>query len=486
MRIATRKLSFAIVVTAGMFISGSAGAVNWLQLQGVTEEPYPLVWGFLQPSYMRTDGSELSTGPWRGQRALNNVIQPDLSSSQVFQIQRARVGVRGALAEEEKISYFLLAEYGNNGITQPGGGAGKVTLTDATITFTHFKGAKIRVGQMKVPMSEEVYQGIMAFNYINLTNMANQQLIERPMWTDGNTPCMLIPNVLPSPPAPGPSDPLYLQFCNGDSQTQFRSAAVAARDTGIQVFDSFRSGPWENSYAILIGQGGANKDDRNDNLDTTIYVSAEKIFGGMKVFQEGYKLYAWRTSGKRTIYDSFTLNNGGTSLEAAEREYDRKLTGVGGTYFDGKYRFWAEYIKADGMIFNGSTGGAVPGAVNGVGPAPPAVPFPAGSVVAQFKTEPEGEGDGGYLDFGYRVKPNIELDIRYDWYNRVTNLAAASEFKFETWTLGAQYFFSPTTKFIINFEKRKVDATGLPSSDPANIIADDTDDRISAQVFLFF
>ena len=486
MRIAVKKITFVLLVSANIIFLNTANAVNWLQLQGVTEEPYPLVWGFLQPSYMQTSGSTLSTGPWRGQRAMINVIQPDLSSSQVFQIQRARIGVRGALAEEENISYFILAEYGNNGITQPGGGGGRTTLTDATVTFSHIKGAKIRVGQMKIPMSEEVFQGIMAFNYINLTNIANQQLIERPFWTDGNTPCMLASNPLPAPAPQGPSDPMYLQFCNGDAQTQFRSAAVAARDTGIQVFDSFKSGPWEHSYAVLIGQGGANKDDRNDSLDNTLYWSSEKIFGGMKIFQQGFKLYAWRTAGKRTIYDSFTLHNGGTSLEAAEREYDRKLMGVGGTYFDGKYRFWAEYIKVDGMIFNGSTGGAVPGSVNGLGPVPPAIPFPAGTVVAQFKTEPEGKGDGGYLDFGYRVKPNVELDIRYDWYNRVTNLAAADEFKFETWTFGAQYFFSPTAKLIVNYEKRSLEATGLPASDPANIIADDTDDRISAQVFLIF
>ena len=486
MRITKTIICFVFIVSTNIMFLGSANAVNWLQLQGVTEEPYPLVWGFLQPAYIKTSGSTLSTGPWQGQRAMINVIQPDLSSSQVFQVQRARVGIRGALADEEKISYFVLAEYGNNGITQPGGGAGKVTLTDATITFSHIKGAKIRVGQMKVPMSEEVYQGIMAFNYINLTNIANQQLIERPFWTDGNAPCMVSGTPLGPPPAPQLSDPLYLQFCNGDSQTQFRSAAVAARDTGIQVFDSFKSGAWEHSYALLIGQGGANKDDRNDSLDKTVYWSSEKIFGGMKVFQRGFKLYAWRTAGKRTIYDSFTLNAGGTSLEAAERDYDRKLMGVGGTYFDGKYRFWAEYIKVDGMIFNGSTGGAVPGSVNGVGPMPPSIPFPSGSVVAQFKTQPEGEGDGGYLDFGYRIKPNVELDVRYDWYNRVTNLAAADEFKFETWTLGAQYFFSPTTKFIVNYEKRSVEAVGLPATDPANIIADDTDDRISAQVFLIF
>lgn len=483
MKTSIKKLLFVLITSSYFTFIGSASAVNWLQLQGVTAEPYPLVWGFLQPSFIRTAGTELSTGPWQGQQALNNVIQPDLSSSQVFQVQRTRVGIRGAVADSDKISYFLLAEYGNNGITQPGGGSGKVTLTDATVTFAHIKGAKIRVGQMKIPMSEEVYQGIMAFNYINFTNMANQQLIERPFWTDGNAPCMIKTNPMGAP-APQLSDPLYLQFCNGDSQTQFRSAAVAARDTGILVFDSFLSGGWEHSYGVMIGQGGANKDDRDDHLDRTLYIASEKIFSGVKIFRQGLKLYAWHTAGKRTIYDSATLNAGGTSLEAAEREYDRKLTGVGGTYFDGTYRFWAEYIKADGMIFNGSTGGAVPGSVNSA--APPAVPFPAGSVVAQFKTEPEGEGDGGYLDFGYRVKPNVELDIRYDWYNRVTNMASTDELKFETWTLGAQYFFSSSAKFIVNYEKRSVEAPGLPSSDPVNQIADDTDNRISAQVFVLF
>ena len=267
-----------------LFIS-NASAVNWLTLQGVTDSPYPLVWGFIQPAYFRTSGTTLPAGPWLGQNAAINVVQPDQSSSQVFQIQRARVGVRGALPENDKISYFLLAEYGNNGITQPGGGAGKVTLTDATVTFTQIKGAKIRLGQMKVPMSEEVYQGIVAFNYINLTNMANQQLIERPFWTDGKANCFV-----GSPP--GPSNDLYLRYCNGDAQTQFRSTAVAGRDVGVQIFDSFRHDDWEYSYALLVGQGGANKDNRNDSLDNTVYLSAEKILGGQKAFRKGYKLYA--------------------------------------------------------------------------------------------------------------------------------------------------------------------------------------------------
>jgi hypothetical protein len=466
MKLCARKLLFTFVV-CNLFVFGTADAANWLMLQGVTYSPNPLVWGFVQPSYMKTSGTALPAGPWKGQQALVNVMQPDLSSSQIFQIQRARVGVRGALPANKNISYLVLAEYGNNGITQPGGGAGKVTLTDATLTFSQIKGAKIRAGQMKVPMSEEVYQGIATMNYINLTNIANQQLIERPFWTDGKANCLIGP--------PGPSNDLYLRFCNTDSNGQFRTAAVAARDTGVQVFDSFMRDGWEHSYAILVGQGGANKDNRNDSLDTTVYWSSEKIFGGKKAFRRGYKLYAWHTSGKRTIYDSATLAAGSTSLQAAEREYDRKLTGIGGTYFDGKHRFWAELINADGMLFNGSTGGAVPGSVNNTG-----------TVVSQFLTEPEGKGDGGYLDFGYRIKPNIELDIRYDWYNRVTNKQSSDELKFETWTLGAQYFFTPTTKLLFNYEIRDVEAPGLPSSNIVNEVANATDNRISAQVSTLF
>ena len=482
----TKKALFILIALCNSLYLSNAHAVNWLILQGVTEEPYPLLWGFMQPAFMKTSGSNLSTGPWKGELALGNAIQPDLSSNQVFQIQRARVGVRGALPETDAISYFLLAEYGNNGITQPAGGAGKVTLTDATVTFSQIKGAKVRIGQMKVPTSEEVYQGIMAFNYINLTSIANQQLIERPFWTDGNTACRINSNPAPAPaPLQGPSDPLYLQYCNGDSQTQFRSDAVAARDIGIQVFDSFRQGNWEHSYAFLIGQGGANKDDRDNNLDNTLYFSSERIFGGQKAMQKGLKLYAWRTAGKRTIYDSATLSAGGTSLKDAQRKYDRKLMGVGSTYFDGKYRFWAEYIKADGMIFNGSTGGATPGAVNSAGPMT-GFPFQPGTIVSQLKTEPEGKGDGGYLDFGYRVIPKVELDVRYDWYNRVTNKDATDELKFKTWTLGAQYFFNSTTKAIVNYEIRDVEAPGLSSSDPVNIIANDTGNRISAQIFILF
>ena len=462
------KKSVIIVGLSNLLFFSTSHAANWLMLQGTEPDsaaPRAKVWGFLQPTYQTTDGTKLPVQGWAGQDAQFNVHQPGLSSESNFQLQRARIGVRGTgFPLDPNINYFILAEFGTNGMTDTAGGFGSARLSDATVTLNHIKGARIRVGQMKIPMSEEVYQGIFTFNYINFTNVANQQLVERPFWTDGNAACQ-----------PGVSNDNYLKFCNGDANTQFRGNAVAVRDTGIQVFDTFTNNDWEYSYAVLVGKGGIVKDDMDDNLDTTIYLAAEKVFGGTGPRREGWKTYYWQTTGKRTIYDSATLTTGGTSLEAAEREYDRKLKGIGTTYLRDKYRFWAEYIKADGMIYNGSTGGAVPGAVNNTG-----------TDVSQFLLSTTGESDGWYVDFGYKVTPKIELDYRYDVYNRVTNLAAAAERKYETHTLGMQYFFNKKTRLMLNYEIRSLEAPNLPSTHNANLTGDAMDDRISAQIFAAF
>ena len=468
----------ALIATCTAMLGGAmmttANAANWLMLQGTERDgaaPRAKVWGFIQPTYLSTKDTKLPVGAFAGQNSQFNVHQPNLASSSTFQIQRARVGVRGtALPLDSNVNYFILAEYGNNGITAVGGGGGSVKLSDATVTLNHIKGMRVRVGQMKIPMSEEVYQGIMTFNYINFTNMANQQLIERPFWTDGTTACQ-----------PGTSHANYLRFCNGEADTQFRGSAVAVRDTGIQLFDTFKSGGgWEHSYALLYGNGGVGKDNRDGEFDTTVYWSSEKVFGGKGPWRDHMKFFAWNTSGKRTLYDSATLDAGG-SLESAEKLYDRNLSGIGFIYQKDKFRFWTEFTQADGMIFTGSTGGAVPGAVSN-----------AGTDVAQFTMSPTGESDGGYVDFGYKITPKIELDVRYDWYNRVTNLAAGAERKYETTTLGFQYKFNKKTKFMVNYEIREFNSPNtpsagapLPGSGP-NRIAASMEDKISAQVFLLF
>jgi len=473
-----KKVALAAACTAMLGgVSGvvtTANAANWLMLQGTEKPgaaPRAKVWGFIQPTYLSTKDTKLPAGGHAGQRSQFNTHQPDLASASTFQILRARLGVRGiAMPLDSNVNYFLLAEMGNNGLTAVGGSSGSVKLTDATVTLNHIKGMRVRLGQMKVPMAEELYQGIMTFNYINPSNFGNQQLIERPFWTTGTSLCNA-----------GSSQANYLRFCNGDANTQFRSSAVAVRDTGIQLFDTFKSdGGWEHSYALLYGNGGANKDNRDGEYDTTVYWSSEKVFSGKGPWRDHMKFLAWNISGKRTIYDAGTLNTAATTLEDAEKVYDRNLSGIGFIYQKDKIRFWAELMRADGMIFNGSTNGAVPGAVNAAGD------------VSQFLISPTGKSDGGYIDFGYKITPKIELDIRYDWYNRVTNLAANAERFYATTTLGVQYKFNKKTKLLVNYEIREFDSPNtpdasapLPGSTP-NKIAGSIEDKISAQLFVMF
>jgi predicted porin len=217
----------------------------------------------------------------------------------------------------------------------------------------------------------------------------------------------------------------------------------------------------------MIGNGnGISRGDNNEDKDLYLYWSSEWVFGGKGGRRQGWKLYAWEQTGKRTILDE-------TVSSTDTQNYDRTRWGVGTTFRKSKYRAAFEYIAADGMIQNGTDGAAVAGTTN------------AGGAVASWNMLPEDKADGMYLDFGFLVIPSLELDVRYDVLNRATDVAT-NERKFETWTLGAQYFFNKKTRMILNYEFRSAEAPNLPGSHPANQILDGIDDRASLQVLAVF
>ena len=445
---------------AGMLLTAFnvAEAANWLMLQG-TEPPQAApttkLWGFIQPQYAETDGTKLTAGtPFGGQDAVFNQITPDLTSNDQFQIARARIGVRGQnFPLNSNINYFMLAEFGNNGITKPDGGS--VKLTDASVTLNYIPGARIRFGQFKYPGAEEGLQAIHVFNYVYFTNVTDQLLLERFFDRDGQPACTVAGLGTSSTCANAP---------NG--------SVGAFRDIGVQVFDAFRFGDWEHSYAVMIGNGnGIDRGDNNDDKDTYVYWSSEWIFGGEGVWREGLKLFAWNQDGKRTIVTGGTV----TQANGTTGTFDRKRSGAGVTFRKDRYRAAAEYITADGMIFDGTDGGALPGALNN-----------AGTVYSTFNMATEDKADGYYVDFGYRVLPDLELDLRYDTLNRRTDSAPGNERQFTTTTVGMQYFFDKKNRIAVNYEFRDAEAPNLPSSDVANQVLDSLDDRISVQFTAIF
>jgi phosphate-selective porin len=433
------KLVLATALAAGM--ATSAQAANWLTLQGTepagSSDRFKL-WGFIQPQYTYTENTKLKAGPWNGQKAVFNQTAPERDSSNTFQLRRARLGVRGSnFPLDSRTNYFFLVEAGKNGITEFDS---SVAMTDASITLNHIPHARVRVGQFKYPGSEEGLQAIHVFDYVNFTNVTDQMMLERFLDEDGTRP--------------------------GDANGPNGSVG-AFRDIGIQVFDWFNWGGWEHSYAAMIGNGnGLNRTDNNNEKDLYAYWSSEKVFAGKGARREGWKMYAWGQHGERTL--EYTFGNEG------DRDFDRDRWGLGTTFRKGKYRAAAEYIWADGMIFDGSDGGAVPGELNN-----------AGTATASLNIQPNGESQGYYIHLGYAITPKIELDARYDYLDRMENVDAR-EREFTTVTLGAQYFFNKKTRALVNYEFRDLDAPDFNSSAPPNEIADTMDDRITVQLLAIF
>lgn len=438
---ANKKMVAVACATALMGGAQTAHATNWLKLQGT--EPANAaarakVWGFIQPEYDATSGTSLAAGPWKGQAAAFNEIGPDQKTNRTFNIRRARLSVRGqSFPLDGGIDYFFMVEAGNNIITR--GSGSSVKVSDASVTLNYIKGVRVRVGLFKTPTSEEGLQGIGTLNYINFTNFAFFDGLERHFHSDGSVPSV------------GSND-----FYNGG----------AFRDTGVQVFDWFDVGNWEHTYAVMVGNGnGTSMEDNDSNKDLYLYWSSERVYGGKGPRRQGLKLFGWYQNGKRT------LNTGASQTKG---QFNRTRYGVGMTYLKGKVRAAAEYIKADGMIFNGTDGGAVAGTLNN-----------AGTVVSSYNILPKDKSDGWYVDFGYKVLPKVELDARYDVMNRATD-TAANDRKFDTLTLGAQYFFNLKTRFLVNYEIRNAKAPGLPSASPANKILDGMDNRLSLQLLAIF
>ena len=455
---AMKKLALASVCAGGMIATMQAEAANWLMLQGT--EPTSAAgrakaWGFIQANFQK-DYSDPNSGD---AYIPPKLIGPNLTTQESFNISRARIGLRGqGMPLDGKVNYFIMAEFGNNGATAPSGGSTRIM--DASVTFNHLKGARVRVGLFKTPGSEEILQGIAVFDYINFTWFANQMLIER----------------IPNSTYTGNLPPTTLPAQGNSTLNGYTNSVAAGRDTGIQIFDSFRQGRMDYSYAIMTGNGnGLNMTDNDDKRDIYLYASAEHVYAGQGPFRQGAKVYAWKQTGKR-LHDN---DNDGTP-----EEYDRTRQGIGIRYYKKPFRIQAEFNQADGMIF--------------VGPDKPSFKindgFPVGSPndVAQVGYGVEDTADGYYLDFGYMIpKTKWEVDVRYDVLNRLTdghkfaagpNTGKTLEMQFKSLTLGVQYHFNLKTRLQINHISSEAEAVDFSSGAGPNDNLDGVGKRIAMQV----
>jgi hypothetical protein len=386
-------------------------SADWLMLQGtqnMSAKQHNL-WGFAQLRYTHNDGSILEeNGINKTPFSLN---KPELQKQDTLSVARLRAGLRGRLDDENNLNYFILTEFGKNGITDPIGYPQNSYLTDLSLTFRYLP-VNIRAGQFKYPGSEEGLMAQFLSPFIQFTSVTDQLMLERF---------------------------INVETVNNSTYLGEPSHSVGAfRDSGIELFQQFYLNKTNRlSYAYMCGLGaGIQMDNVNDSHPTHyFYMAYEKILGKIKGYNtQSLKLFGWYQNGKRKLLNDL---------------YDRTRSGIGLTYFNGALRVESEYIKGEGMIFNG---------------AKDISQIPSDNVW-QFEIEADGynKADGYYIAAMYTLTPDLMAMARYDEYNRLTN-STPNERIYKNRTVGFSYKIEDLNRIDFNYTFAKAYAPYNPTA----------------------
>jgi len=440
------KAACRAAAVAALSAAGAAAAADWVMLQAM-EPPTTThkVFGVVQASYTNFYGCDklaglrdvgtnqfsLLNGSYNG----NCRVGPELHDRQSdFNLDNLGVGLRGNLIPS-RINYFVMANAGMNGATYDPldtKRARVIGLTDATMTFSYVPGMRVRVGLMKKPGPEEIYQGIDAVNYIWPTDYITRVQLERFVRT----------NTKGTRPIPGQSDGTS-SFSGYDSDL--------GRDWGVQFFDAFKAGKWTHTYAVMVGQGSGVHDlrDYNSAKDLNLYFSSEyDLPGGMGPNKHGVKFYAYRQKGTRNfevtpagdLSEDFGFTRHGFGFKALG-----EIFGAG----RGRHRLGAELMYADGMIFYTPTGNVIDEAFGGQ---------------LQIAAEKGNKARGFTLDYGYYLDTHWQFDVRYALNDELYRTLGTPTWnradyrKIQSLTFGVNYRFNPRTRLTVNLELRDVKA----------------------------
>ena len=373
----------------------------------------PHLWGFLQVGYQQNYGdifikNGINKTPF-------SMLTPNLNTQAGFEVNRARIALRGMIDKKNTINYFFMLEFGEDGITKPAGHSVSNYLTDASITYRGIPYANIRVGQFKYPGSEEGLRAVFASNYRNFSTAGGQLLLER-----------FLPN----------------NAVDKDTSGKFLAtpqvSVGAYRDRGVELFYSIPLNKKINfTYAAMVGYGSGLSSSNSSGIPTYYgYLSTEYLFGKGKAFYlQSLKFYGWYQNGKRKINNTnYTRERYGAGISFYKNVFNRGL------------RLGVEYIKAKGMIYNGAKDMDSNPENNYWG--------------YEIAAGEDNLANGGYLNAQYFVIPKkLEVMGRYDWLNRLTN-STKGERVFKTTTVGLSYHFKGVTRIDLNYAFKNATASG--------------------------
>jgi hypothetical protein len=530
--LASARVIFLVLI--GFSVASPANAANWFKLRGT--EPggtaHTLqVWGFLQPTYAKDYSDKIKgatalldgaggTRSINGDLSVPGTLAPDRTSQESFSMRRARIGIRGTMLPiNNDIDYFMLTEWGENGITRAGGAA---HLLDASVTFNQLSrgadddglanlGGRIRVGQF-------------------LFSQTSQALSQS---TPGRRVHVYMPEAT--------FQSAIRRYANDNGRHNWPEDEVAAngaRDIGIELFDwaEFKDpifggdGPLEFTYSAALGNGGTiGEMNRDDNFRQYYWLSLAKLFDNTRgprrhdmmiygFYQKGDTEFNDDVNGDGISDRSVPANLNPAALNGPagapppflanplscgnrvckngnERDYEQKYYGVGVEYFDkpfdklGQIRFEAEWQKMKGLIWDGPQSPSA--AVNDNAGGFDSVLYDDGDFVGADGKERESEG--WHVDVGYDIhqhlglKNRTTLNLRYDEFDRNKG-NKAREANWETWTLTGEYFFHKKARLTATYQWRDASADnriGNPKIN-GNAVLEQLDNRLGLQLTFVF
>ncbi len=393
-----------LLLLVALWPAHDALAQNWFKLQGTESAGAKNVhlWGFLQPAYYY---SESNTQPYADFRKNN------------FNIRRARIGIRGVIpGTDEKVNYFLLTEWGRNGITQdPNGNESNfAALTDASVTLNYIPGARIRVGQFKTPVGIDGLKAIQIHEFVEFAQVFDQLMLER---------------------------------------FGLNRSVGAFRDIGIQLFDWWKIGKasrYEFSYAFMLGNGnGINSRDNNSQKNFTGKIVLARIFDhSTGPRRHNIKLGLWYMSGQRKGYTFDTASGGnGAVVERTRTRYGADFTFSNQYKGAGLIRFAAEAVWGKGWVL-------APGYFDGAIPASKRYFTYNQSVDGHGVPHADLDAAGWYVSMGYRppgLEKRLEINARYDHYDPDASGNLDQNLSQDNWTVNGQLFFSPAVRLTVGY-----------------------------------
>jgi len=510
------KHTIATILGAAVVLSSSSSySANWFKLRGT--EPGGTantlqIWGFLQPRYVSDSSDNISgvkpppLAPLNGTIPTAGTIPRDRVAQDGFYLRRARIGIRGTMLPiNNDIDYFILTEWGQNGVTSGGSNSSVSSgaqLLDASVTFNqlsrgmddnglHNLGARIRVGQFLFSQTSESLSHStpgrrvhMFFPEATFFNALNRRT-----------------------------------FDNGPNNFPGGRPVDAARDIGIEIFDFTEFGdansPYEFTYSVALGNGDTiGSGNQDDNLRKYAWLSiGQELDDTRGPRRHDWMLYTWWQNGDKSFNDDINndgvsdqnqinpvngLKGGGTCVGAGgtqaiggggrlckngnQKDYEQTYIGTGFEYFDkpfknaGQIRFNAEWQKQFGFTFDGANS-------------------PSADFITGLRYQPTGGvNEGWYVDIGYDIqqmlgiKNRTTINYRYDEFDRNKD-SASRAIHTSTSTFTGEYFFHKKARLTLSYQIRDWDAndrSAQPAKDVGNAILSGIDTRIGVELTFIF